>query len=334
MPHPARTAQTTVSGTVDLSVTLGRLRLPNPILVASGTFGYGREMAGFVDLSRLGGIVPKTITPLPRQGNVPWRTVETAAGLLNSIGLDNDGIDSFLIKLLPWLASCGAPVIVSIAGANQAEFVELARRLDDVPGIAALELNISCPNVSHGVDLGSDPEACRRVVAGVRDASRLPVLAKLTPNVTDIASVAKGARDGGADALTVINTCQGMAVDWRRRRPMLGNVIGGLSGPAIKPIALRCVHQVRQAVEIPIVGVGGIMTIDDCMEFFVTGASAVQLGTANFAEPIASIRLLDALPAALAELGATSLADVVGTLVVPARAACPPPTSGSPAHAD
>ena len=326
------TAQTLPETAVDLSVSLGRLRLPNPILVASGTFGYGREMAGFVDLSRLGGIVPKTITPLPRQGNVPWRTVETAAGLLNSIGLDNDGIDSFLAKLLPWLLACGAPVIVSIAGANQAEFVELARRLDGVAGIAALELNISCPNVSHGVDLGSDPEACRRVVAGVREATRLPVLAKLTPNVTDIASVAKGARDGGADALTVINTCQGMAVDWRRRRPLLGNVIGGLSGPAIKPIALRCVHQVRQAVEIPIVGVGGIMTIDDCMEFFVTGASAVQVGTANFAEPVASMRLLDALPAALAELGVKSLADAVGTLVTPSRAACLPAT-GSPTHA-
>jgi dihydroorotate dehydrogenase (NAD+) catalytic subunit len=327
-----KTAQTPPATAVDLSVSLGRLRLPNPILVASGTFGYGREMAGFVDLSRLGGIVPKTITPLPRQGNVPWRTVETAAGLLNSIGLDNDGIDSFLVTLLPWLLACGAPVIVSIAGANQAEFVELARRLDGVAGIAAIELNISCPNVSHGVDLGSDPEACRRVVAGVREATRLPVLAKLTPNVTDIASVAKGARDGGADALTVINTCQGMAVDWRRRRPMLGNVIGGLSGPAIKPIALRCVHQVRQAVEIPIVGVGGIMTIDDCMEFFVTGASAVQVGTANFAEPVASMRLLDALPAALAELGVKSLADAVGSLVTPSRDPCPP-APGSPTHA-
>jgi dihydroorotate dehydrogenase (NAD+) catalytic subunit len=327
-----KTAQTPPATAVDLSVSLGRLRLPNPILVASGTFGYGREMAGLVDLSRLGGIVPKTITPLPRQGNVPWRTVETAAGLLNSIGLDNDGVDSFLVKLLPWLLACGAPVIVSIAGANQAEFVELARRLDGVAGIAALELNISCPNVSHGVDLGSDPEACRRVVAGVREATRLPVLAKLTPNVTDIASVSKGARDGGADALTVINTCQGMAVDWRRRRPLLGNVIGGLSGPAIKPIALRCVHQVRQAVEIPIVGVGGIMTIDDCMEFFVTGASAVQVGTANFAEPVASMRLLDALPAALSELGVKSLADAVGTLVTPSRAPCPP-ASGSPTHA-
>jgi len=314
MTVPDRPTQTPRTPPPDLTVALGRLRLPNPIMVASGTFGYGREMVGFVDLRRLGGIVPKTITPLPRQGNVPWRTVETASGLLNSIGLDNDGIDSFLVKLLPWLLECGAPVIVSIAGANQQEFVHLAERLAGVPGIAALEINISCPNVSHGVDMGTDPELCRRVVAGVRAATALPVLAKLTPNVTDIAAIAKGAQDGGADALTLVNTCQGMAVDWRRRRPMLGNVIGGLSGPAIKPIALRCVHQVRQAVDLPIVGVGGIMTIDDCMEFFVTGASAVQVGTANFAEPVASMTLLDALPAALAELGATCMADVIGTL--------------------
>ena len=298
----------------DLSVTLGRLRLPNPILVASGTFGYGREMAGFVDLARLGGVVPKTITPLPRQGNVPWRTVETAAGLLNSIGLDNDGVESFLDKQLPWLLACGAPVIVSIAGATHEEFVSLATRLDGVPGIAALELNVSCPNVSHGVDLGTDPEVCRRVVAGVRAATSLPVIAKLTPNVTDIVAVARGAEQGGADAVTLINTCQGMAVDWRRRRPLLGNVVGGLSGPAIKPIALRCVHQVRRALAVPIIGVGGIMTIDDCMEFFVTGASAVQVGTANFAEPVVSGRLLDDLPAALAELAAPRLADIVGTL--------------------
>jgi dihydroorotate dehydrogenase (NAD+) catalytic subunit len=315
------------SPAVDVAISLGRLSLPNPILVASGTFGYGREMTGFVELSRLGGIVPKTITPLPRQGNVPWRTVETAAGLLNSIGLDNDGVDAFLAKQLPWLLGCGAPVIVSIAGANQAEFVDLAARLDGRPGIAALELNVSCPNVSHGVDLGTDPELCRGVVAGVRAATSLPVIAKLTPNVTDIASVAKAARDGGADAVTLINTCQGMAVDWRRRRPMLGNVVGGLSGPAIKPIALRCVHQVRRAVDIPIIGVGGIMTIDDCMEFFVTGASAVQIGTANFAEPVASTRLLDELPAAVAALGASRFADVVGTLAVPNRANCPPPAA-------
>jgi dihydroorotate dehydrogenase (NAD+) catalytic subunit len=318
-------------------VALGRLRLPNPIMVASGTFGYGREMVGFVSLKRLGGIVPKTITLLPRKGNVPWRTVETSAGLLNSIGLDNDGVESFLANQLPWLVNCGAPVVVSIAGASQDEFVRLAARLDGAPGIAAIELNISCPNVSHGVDLGTDAEMCRGVVEGVRRATRLPVLAKLTPNVTDIVSIAKGARDGGADALTLINTCQGMAVDWRRRRPLLGNVIGGLSGPAIKPIALRCVHQVRQAVDIPIVGVGGIMTIDDCMEFLVAGASAVQVGTANFAEPVVSMRLLDALPGALAEIGAVRMADVIGTLVAPRRDASPgpahAPAEGSAQHA-
>jgi dihydroorotate dehydrogenase (NAD+) catalytic subunit len=302
---------------VDLSVQLGRLRLPNPILVASGTFGYGKEMVDFVDLTRLGGLVPKTITPLPRPGNVPWRTIETSAGLLNSIGLDNDGVEAFLKQQLPFLLGCGAPVIVSVAGADQREFVQVADRLEGVPGIAAIELNISCPNVSHGVDLGTDPEACRSVVAGVRGVTHLPVIAKLTPNVTSIAAVAKGARDGGADALTVINTCQGMAVDWRRRRPLLGNVVGGLSGPAIKPIALRCVHQVRRAVDTPIIGVGGIMTIDDVMEFLVTGATAVQIGTASFADPRAAIRLLDALPPALAEAGVTRLADVVGTIRLP-----------------
>ena len=317
----------------DLSVVLGRLRLPNPILVASGTFGYGREMTGFLDCARLGGLLPKTITPRPRAGNPPWRTVETAAGLLNSIGLDNDGVDAFLERQLPWLVQCGAPVIVSVAGASASDFVALADRLDGVPGIAALELNISCPNVSHGVDLGTDPAACREVVAGVRKATHLPILAKLTPNVTDIAAIARAARDGGADAVTLINTCQGMAVDWRRRRPLLGNVVGGLSGPAIKPIALRCVHQVRRAVDIPIVGVGGIMSIDDCMEFFVTGATAVQVGTANFAEPVASIRLLDALPAALAEAGAVRLADVVGTLTLPGASARRAAEHGSAAGA-
>ncbi len=302
---------------VDLSVSLGRLQLPNPILVASGTFGYAKEMSGLVKLDRLGGIVPKTITLLPRQGNVPWRTLETASGLLNSIGLDNDGIDIFLKKQLPFLRDCGAPTIVSIAGANREEFVELASRLDGIPGIAALELNISCPNVSHGVDLGTDAELCRGVVSGVRGVTNVPVLAKLTPNVTDIVAIAKAAADGGADAVTLINTCQGMAIDWRRQRPLLGNVVGGLSGPAIKPIALRCVHQVRQKLSIPIIGVGGIMSLDDCMEFFVAGATAIQLGTVNFAEPVVCTQILDALPEAVQELGASSFADVVGTLVLP-----------------
>jgi dihydroorotate dehydrogenase (NAD+) catalytic subunit len=326
MPHTAAPAPSSLLPT--LAVTLGRLRLPNPILVASGTFGYGREMTGFVDLTRLGGIVPKTITPQPRKGNVPWRTIETASGLLNSIGLDNDGVDAFLEKQLPFLTGCGAPVIVSIAGANAGEFVDLARRLDGVAGIAALELNVSCPNVSHGVDLGTDPKTCRDVVAGVRAVTGLPVIAKLTPNVTDIVAVARGAAAGGADAVTLINTLQGMAVDWRRRKPLLGNVVGGLSGPAIKPVALRCVHQVHRAVGIPIIGVGGIMTIDDCMEFFVAGAAAVQIGTASFAEPVVSARLLDELPAAVAAAGAASLVELVGTLQVP-----PPAGSQESAHA-
>jgi dihydroorotate dehydrogenase (NAD+) catalytic subunit len=281
-------------------------------------------MVGFIDLARLGGIVPKTITPQPRAGNVPWRTIETASGLLNSIGLDNDGVETFLAKQLPFLAGCGAPVVVSIAGADADEFVALARRLEGVAGIAALELNVSCPNVSHGVDLGTDPETCRGVVAGVRSVTSLPVIAKLTPNVTDIVAVARGAAEGGADAVTLINTLQGMAVDWRRRRPLLGNVVGGLSGPAIKPVALRCVHQVHRGVGIPIIGVGGIMTIDDCMEFFVAGATAVQIGTASFAEPVVSGRLLDELPAAVAEAGCHRVADLVGSLHLPPRAGCGP----------
>ena len=311
-------AQLSVNSTeVDLTIQLGRLRLPNPVLVASGTFGYAREMAGLVDLKRLGAIIPKTITRLARGGNAPWRTVETASGMLNSIGLDNDGLDAFIAGHMPYLAGLGVPIIVSIAGRTLEEFVELAARLNDVPGIGALELNISCPNVSHGVDFGTDPEMCRRVVSGVREATSRPVLAKLTPNVTDVAAVAHGAADGGADAVSLINTCLGLAVDWRRRRPLLGAGFGGLSGPAIKPIALRAVCQVARAVKIPLIGIGGIATLDDAMEFFVAGASAVQVGTANFYRPTASIEILDALPAALSQLGAERVSDIVGTLNFP-----------------
>jgi len=299
---------------VNLQVQLGRLRLPNPILVASGTFGYAREMEQLVDLNRLGGILPKTITKLPRPGNKPWRTVETTAGLLNSIGLDNDGIDAFIAHHLPYLRHLAAPVIVSIAGRTPDEFVEMARQLDEQGGVAALELNISCPNVSGGVDYGTDADACRRLIESVRRACGLPVLAKLTPNVTRIADIARAAAAGGADAISLINTVLGMAVDWRRRRPVLGNVLGGLSGPAIKPIALRCVYQVAQAVDTPLIGIGGIATIDDVMEFLVAGASAVQIGTANYYDPTVTMKMLDALPAALGHLGAKSVSEVVGTL--------------------
>ncbi len=271
-------------------------------------------MEGAVEIHRLGGIVPKTITLHPRKGNKPPRTCETPAGLLNSIGLDNDGLEVFLRRDLPYLASLGPPIIVSIAGKNPQEFVELAARLDKADGVAALELNLSCPNVSGGIDFSTEADRCRQVVAEVRKVSQLPLLAKLTPNVTDLVPIAQAAADAGADALTLINTCLGMAVDWRRRRPRLGNIVGGLSGPAIKPIALRAVYQVAQAVKIPIVGVGGIGSIEDVMEFLVVGATAVQIGTANFYDPTVSIRILDALPAALAELGASSVAEIVGSL--------------------
>jgi dihydroorotate dehydrogenase (NAD+) catalytic subunit len=299
---------------IDLTTKLGRLVLPNPILVASGTFGYAREMEKIVDLGRLGGIVPKTITWEARAGNHPWRTVETSAGLLNAIGLDNDGIETFIDHHLPYLSSLPTPIVVSIAGRSEDEFARLAERLADKPGVAALELNISCPNVAHGVDFGTDPAKCEAVVRCVRERCDLPLFAKLTPNVTRIADIASAAQAGGADGVSVINTVLGMAVDWRRRKPMLANGVGGLSGPAIKPVALRCVYQVAQAVDIPIIGIGGIAGIDDCMEFFVAGASAVQIGTANYFDPTVSMKILDALPGCLEEAGVGSLSELVGSL--------------------
>jgi dihydroorotate dehydrogenase (NAD+) catalytic subunit len=300
---------------VDLSVQLGRLKLRNPILVASGTFGYAREMEGIVNLASLGGILPKTITLNPRLGNAPWRTVETSAGLLNSIGLDNDGIDTFIEQHLTYLRTIDSAIVVSVAGKSRDEFVELAKRIEGAGGAAALELNISCPNVSGGVDFGTDPSLCYEVIHSVRDNCSLPILAKLTPNVSRIAEIAKAAAEGGADAVCCINTLLGMAIDWRRRKPILGNVMGGLSGPAIKPVALRCVYQVASTVDIPIVGIGGIGNIDDVMEFLAAGASAIQVGTANYYDPKISQKLVEQLPAALAELGVNSAREAVGTIV-------------------
>jgi dihydroorotate dehydrogenase (NAD+) catalytic subunit len=302
---------------MDLSVTLGRLHLQNPILVASGTFGYAREMAGIVDFARLGGIIPKTVTRQPRAGNRPPRTVETPSGLLNAIGLDNDGIEHFIQHHLPYLRGLPTAVLANIAGKNESEFVEMAKLLQPEPGLAGLELNLSCPNVSGGVDFATDPEVTRRVVSRVREVCSLPLLAKLTPNVTDIVAIAQAAAEGGADALTLVNTFIGIAVDWRRRRPVLAHGTGGLSGPAIKPLALRMVWQVARQVQVPVIGVGGIATVDDVMEFLVAGASAVQLGTVNFYDPTASVRIVEQLPAALAQLGASRVRDVVGTLEGP-----------------
>lgn len=302
---------------IDLSVAIGKLHLKNPILVASGTFGYAREMERLVDLKQIGGILPKTITRDPRPGNAPWRTVETSSGLLNAIGLDNDGIDYFVQHHWPYLSQVGTDVVVSIAGKTQQDFYELTSKLEAVGNVKAIELNISCPNVSGGVDFGTDPKLCEEVVAGCRKATSATLLAKLTPNVASIASIAKAAEQGGADAVSCINTVLGMALDWRKRKPLLGNVVGGLSGPAIKPIALRCVYQVSRAVKIPVVGIGGISNIDDVMEFLIAGASAVQIGTANYYDPTLSVRLVEELPQTLREIGAHSVREIIGSLNIP-----------------
>lgn len=299
---------------MDLRVTIGRLSLNNPILVASGTFGYAREMAGVVDFAALGGIIPKTVTAQPRAGNAPPRTVETACGMLNAIGLDNDGIDHFIAHHLPYLRTLPTAVLANIAGKTEDEFVAMAELMGRQTGLAGIELNLSCPNVSGGVDFATDPAVTRRLLQRVRAVCPLPLVAKLTPNVTDIVAIARSAADAGVDAVSLVNTFVGLAVDWRRRRPILGNVTGGLSGPAIKPLALRMVWQVARHVSIPVIGIGGISSIDDVMDFLVAGASAVQLGTVNFYDPTASTRIAAQLPDALSQLGATSVKEVVGTL--------------------
>ncbi len=297
-----------------LAVNLGRLTLANPILVASGTFGYAREMAGLIDLGRLSGIIPKTVTLAPRAGNPTPRTVETASGLLNSIGLDNDGIDEFLEKKLPYLRSLGAPIFLSIAAKKSEECPLFGEKIAGQSGIAAIELNVSCPNVSGGVDYGTDPKLCREMVGAMRKATELPLIVKLSPNVTDIASIAKAAEEAGADMIAAINTCFGLAVDWRGRRPRLGNGFGGLSGPAIKPIGLRCVRQIFKAVRIPVIGIGGIESAEDVLEYLVAGAKAVQIGTANFYKPEITMRILEELPRLLQAEGITSVEELVGTL--------------------
>ncbi|MGL4943750.1 MAG: dihydroorotate dehydrogenase [Thermoguttaceae bacterium] len=308
---------------VDLRVSVAGFSFPNPILVASGTFGYAREMESVVDLSRLGGIVPKTVTLAPRAGNAMPRTVETASGMLNAIGLDNDGIDAFLRDKLPYLLTLGTPIVISLAAKEVNECAILGEKVNTAIGelgerarnVAAVEMNISCPNVSGGVDYATDAKLCEEIVGAMRRSLKFPLWVKLSPNVTRIAEIAAAAENAGADAIVAINTCLGMAIDWRRRRPRLANVVGGLSGPATKPIALRCVYQIADEVKIPVVGVGGIATIDDAMEFFVAGASLVQVGTANFFDPRVTMTLVDALPAALAEAGVSSVREIVKTLV-------------------
>lgn len=297
-----------------MQTRIGELSLKNPVLTASGTFGYGEELGGWLDLSRLGGLVCKTVTRLPRAGNAPPRTCETSSGMLNAIGLQNVGVERFISEKMPFLRECGVPVVVNIAGETAEEFAELAARLSDVPGVAALELNISCPNVAHGLDFSVDPHLTETVVAHARAATALPLWAKLSPNVTDIALIARAAESGGADAICATNTFVGLSIDVRRRAPRLSNGTGGLSGPAIKPLALRAVHRCAQAVGIPVIGIGGIMSAQDALEFLIAGASAIQVGTGTFVQPDLAIQIADGIGAYLDEQGIANLSEIVGSL--------------------
>ena len=292
---------------LDLTVDLGRgLRLPSPVLVASGTFGYGFD-APQDDRTVLGAIVTKGTTLRPREGNAPNRIAETPSGMLNAIGLQNPGVDHVVRVYAPAWASWSVPVIVNVAGDAIDEYVAVARRLDGVPGIAGLELNISCPNVANGLQFGVDPDLAAELTQAVRNVTRLPLLVKLTPNVTDIVAVARAVEDAGADALSAINTYVGMAIDVRRGRPVLSRVSGGLSGPAIKPLALHAVWQVASAVHIPVIGIGGIMTAGDALEFLLAGAAAVQLGTVNYIRPEAAREVHDGIATYLEEHGLRDL---------------------------
>ena len=304
---------------VDLSVRLGALTLANPILLASGTCGYGVELAGLLDFTAIGGIVTKTVTPRPREGNPPPRIAETPSGMLNSIGLENVGIDAFLAEKLPAAAALPTRIVVSVGGHAVPDYVELARRLDPEPAVAAIELNLSCPNVSGGLDLSQSREGCAEVVGAVRRVTAKPLIAKLTPNVTRIDEIARGAEDGGADAVSLVNTFIGMAIDIERRTPRLRTVTGGLSGPAIRPLAVAKVYAVARAVSIPVIGIGGIGSAADVIEFLLAGASAVEVGTWNYVEPGAAGTLAAGVAAYLQRHDFRSPADLRGALVLPAK---------------
>ena len=305
---------------MDLSVTLKgptqSLHLKNPVLTASGTFGYGMEFAPYGDLTSLGGIIVKGLSLLPRDGNPCPRIVETTAGMLNAVGLQNDGVEAFCKEKLPRLPWQHLPVIANLYATSPAEFGELAARLDAEEGVAALEVNVSCPNVkSGGILFGQDPGLAAAVTRAVRDAApNKPLIIKLSPNVTDIALMARSVQDAGADMISCINTLSGMAVDVARRTPRLANVIGGLSGPAIKPVALRCVWQVCNAVKIPVIGIGGITCAQDVLEFILVGAYAVEVGTMNFISPDRAFEIVKELPAVCRQLGVTSLDELRGSL--------------------
>lgn len=299
----------------DLSVKIAGIELRNPVMTASGTFGYGEEFAEYVDLEKIGAIVTKGLSLRPKAGNPMPRILETAGGMLNAIGLQNIGIDEFVAKKVPFLRNCRTPVIVNFFGNSVEEYAALAERIDAIPEVAGVEINISCPNVKHGgIVFGTDPKAAWSVVRAVRAATIKPVIAKLSPNVTDIVEMAQACAEADADALSLINTITGMAVDLKNRRPALANVTGGLSGPAIKPIALRMVWQVARAVNLPVIGIGGITSGTDALEFMLAGASAVQVGTANFISPSSSQRIAEEMEKYLLENGITDIKELIGAL--------------------
>ncbi len=305
------------SGTIavapDLSVNFAGIRLKNPVLTASGTFGYGEEYAEFVDLNKLGGVIVKGISLRPIKGNPPPRIWETPSGMLNAIGLENPGVDVFLNEKLPYLRKYDTAVIVNVFGYSLEEYVGVVERLDGVSGIAGLEVNISCPNVkAGGMVFGTNLGAAIELLSAVRKVTKLPVIAKLSPNVSDITEFARGARDAGCDGLSLINTLLGMAIDVRCRRPRLANCTGGLSGPAIRPVAVRMVWQAAHAVPLPIIGMGGIVTAEDALEFILAGASAVAVGTANFVNPRATLNVLSGIGSILAEQGVRKITELIG----------------------
>jgi dihydroorotate dehydrogenase (NAD+) catalytic subunit len=300
----------------NLQVKIGRLNLKNPVMVASGTFGYAEEFEGFMDLKKLGAIVTKTITLKPRKGNPMPRTCETPSGMLNSIGLENPGIDVFIKDKMLLLKKAGVPVIVSIASeTNPSEFVRLARRLDTLKEVAAIELNISCPNLENKKLISQDPQATYGVIQAVRKATSKTIITKLSPNVTDITEIARAAESAGSDALSLVNTLIGMSVDIDARRPKLAVVTGGLSGPAIRPVAVRMVWEVARAVNIPVIGIGGIMTAHDALEFIIAGATAVQVGTANFTNPRIAEDIIEGLTKYLKDNKITDIKNIMGALI-------------------
>ncbi|MBP7342352.1 MAG: dihydroorotate dehydrogenase [Deltaproteobacteria bacterium] len=291
--------------------------MKNPVMTASGTFGYGEEYADYVDLNRLGGIVVKGLSLKPRLGNPPPRIMETAGGMLNAVGLQNIGVEAFIAEKLPFLRRYDVAVIANIYGESYAEYAGVAKQLASAPGVHALEVNVSCPNVKQGgLSFGADPKAAAEVTRRVKAETDLPVIVKLTPNVTDITVIARAVEQAGADAVSLINTLTGLAIDLRTRKPHLKNVTGGLSGPAVKPVALRMVWQVAQSVSIPVVGMGGILSARDALEFMVAGANAVEVGTANFINPLATMEIVVGMQQYLKQNRLKNIAEIVGTLQV------------------